>query len=505
MKKQIILLLSIIAGAAMAYAQPKAPVPIKIKNAQQHSERFTPENIFKIFDKNAPIWKPKIYRHHHFRDGVMFDSMWHDFSYAQDGRLKELCSDDYLFGYTPVRKIWRYNLNYPEIPLQLLDSWTSYTKLGGVWWEQSRDYYEYSFSGEDIYESLIQQEWDGGEWVDTYKYVYEYLDANTLYPINQYRYKAAASDDWELMEWSGDSLFYDDQGNVSTMIRYETSTQEGYYEIPSIKMEYFREAGEKAYNAYRYYEYDKEAADWVLTETGFDIEWNPWYEFGHHENIQTAIKWQELRKDDTWKEYHYQYYALDDGISWGYSTFTQSDYWDAYIRAEYRDELYDEHGNRLLFVNGRARDYPSFLDSAIIVNTYVNYYDSEGRGLKKSEWRAISYDYRNPSDSLMDVNTAISEVLEFIDCTQVSILEPDLNQAATFDFYPNPARDQIQVFADEPMEQITLYDLTGRLLKEDFPRTQQTELQVGNLVPGVYLLKARLKSGAVKTEKVIVR
>lgn len=501
--KRTTLFLLIIVGITALYAQPSAPVPLQMKKGHQYSEHINTEIRLVFSDESIPIWRPKIYKQSYFEEGVMYDSVWWNFSYTQDGRLKEQYVDDYYFGNTPSRQAYQFNLNYPEISTSLIDTWTLYMKRNGIWKEKSRDYYEYSFSGEDIYQVRILQEWNGAGWKDTYKYVDEYSDSYTFYLLNQY--KATASGDWELAQWIGDSLFYDNEGNVSTMIRYMTSSQQGYDNEPYIKMEYFREQGEEAYNAYNYYKYDREEKDWVLTEIGFDIEWSSWHEFGHHEDFQTAIKWRWPREGETWKEYYYQYYELDDDISWGYSTFTQSDYWDEYIRAEYHDERYDEYGNRVLSVYGKAYDDPYYLDSSVIVNTHLHYYDSGGRGLERSEWRAIKYYYSNPSDSLIGVETAISEVLEFVDCTQVSILEPEANSASSFDFYPNPARDQIQISAAEPLQEIELFDISGRLIKTAAAKQAETVVDISNLAPGVYLLKARLKNGAVRTEKLIIQ
>ncbi|WP_421752563.1 lamin tail domain-containing protein [Croceimicrobium sp.] len=63
----------------------------------------------------------------------------------------------------------------------------------------------------------------------------------------------------------------------------------------------------------------------------------------------------------------------------------------------------------------------------------------------------------------------------------------ELNQAFQMEIFPNPAHDQIQVKSPVQLDQIELYTLNGQLLME----TKQADaLNISNLAPGTYLLRA---------------
>jgi hypothetical protein len=84
-------------------------------------------------------------------------------------------------------------------------------------------------------------------------------------------------------------------------------------------------------------------------------------------------------------------------------------------------------------------------------------------------------------------------------------MENPEGEAKLFRIFPNPAKETVLITAVDIMEQIELYDLSGRILRTVTPKTIKTELKLGNLSSGVYLLKVRLKNGGTKTEKLIIQ
>lgn len=84
------------------------------------------------------------------------------------------------------------------------------------------------------------------------------------------------------------------------------------------------------------------------------------------------------------------------------------------------------------------------------------------------------------------------------------------NSAATLEaekqrvnIYPNPFRDIINIEDLNKVKLIEMYDVSGKMVRS-FPNPVH-ELQVGDLVPGNYLLNIKFKDGAQRSLKVIKR
>jgi hypothetical protein len=70
---------------------------------------------------------------------------------------------------------------------------------------------------------------------------------------------------------------------------------------------------------------------------------------------------------------------------------------------------------------------------------------------------------------------------------------PELARSADVSVYPNPVRDLLFIRSDEPVESLSVYDLTGRRCKQAGYGT--TSLFVGDLSSGIYLVKVKTPTG----------
>ncbi len=89
---------------------------------------------------------------------------------------------------------------------------------------------------------------------------------------------------------------------------------------------------------------------------------------------------------------------------------------------------------------------------------------NDGSGISGSTTIAISFQ-----------NTGIDEVLA--------------NQSLRF--YPNPATNLVEIETPEPIQQLELYTLSGRLLQRTQPMTTVYQLPITDLQAGLYLLRVR--------------
>lgn len=66
----------------------------------------------------------------------------------------------------------------------------------------------------------------------------------------------------------------------------------------------------------------------------------------------------------------------------------------------------------------------------------------------------------------------------------------DVNSAAPLAVYPNPVSSQCVVSLPEGVRNVELFDMTGRMVKQLPVSSNQTLLDLSNLQPGVYMLRA---------------
>jgi hypothetical protein len=74
------------------------------------------------------------------------------------------------------------------------------------------------------------------------------------------------------------------------------------------------------------------------------------------------------------------------------------------------------------------------------------------------------------------------------------------NPAELISVFPNPATDNVTVVADgTDMQMISLHDMNGRLIFTKNTNENRTDILVGNLQAGMYILKVKTSAGmAVK-------
>ncbi len=89
-------------------------------------------------------------------------------------------------------------------------------------------------------------------------------------------------------------------------------------------------------------------------------------------------------------------------------------------------------------------------------------------------------------DSIVCKFLAEGYVCEALSVPGAKRLAPDVS------LFPNPVRDVVNIKASSAMESISLYDATGRLVKEHAGlNNYDYRVTTGNLAPGIYFIKAR--------------
>ena len=59
----------------------------------------------------------------------------------------------------------------------------------------------------------------------------------------------------------------------------------------------------------------------------------------------------------------------------------------------------------------------------------------------------------------------------------------------TLNLYPNPVKNTATITASETVEMIRIYDITGRMVKQENPNKTEFSLDVADLSKGAYIVK----------------
>jgi len=68
---------------------------------------------------------------------------------------------------------------------------------------------------------------------------------------------------------------------------------------------------------------------------------------------------------------------------------------------------------------------------------------------------------------------------------------------------PNPAKDFVTISGNN-LKEISFIDLYGRTVINKEVNSNSIYVAIGNLSKGIYLVKAVLKDGSIKTDKIVV-
>lgn len=389
----------------------------------------------------------------------------------------------------------------------------------------SYNYHYYDITPVDsFYVEEIVQDWNETEqrWENHRRYYDSYADTALFNVRRQAHYVASGHDGWQLYKERVNSFVYDEQGFVKEVWDRRTSGDSLRLYIKAV---FFNNEAGRPDSSYLYKRNDGEFA---LVRKDY-FEWEEWYGFdswgagylayspayrqrvpiGNKQNKRSVSeKWYPDRPGElyeirtSWDAYgsfidsmYISYDSLQTKLLVQIENNIYNEFGD-FVEACLDHWLIDEEGNPVQ--SGNSHEYYSY--------TYTDYgADGIGRDvidIYDVKWNTELLQYDSARAYSSKITRYRGGIVVGIDDKEE---EKPFYSHSGMSLSPNPATDCVIIATAEIIEQIHLYDLSGRLLKEDYPRTQQMELSLGNLSPGVYLLKARLKSGAVKVEKLVVR
>ena len=99
-----------------------------------------------------------------------------------------------------------------------------------------------------------------------------------------------------------------------------------------------------------------------------------------------------------------------------------------------------------------------------------------------------------------DLDNSLAASWEASDNITLSTNQFSLNSGITI--YPNPLNDFVNINAKENIENIIIYDVSGKIVKTFQVNATQTQLNLSSLANGFYFMKISSNTG-FKLEKII--
>ena len=97
---------------------------------------------------------------------------------------------------------------------------------------------------------------------------------------------------------------------------------------------------------------------------------------------------------------------------------------------------------------------------------------------------------------------ASSWEIDYVKVVTYGALSVEENNRPVIGLYPNPAREQVS-FTLESDAQVSIFDMTGRKVSETNVAAGQAQLDVNELVNGVYFVNFRFADGTTAVSKFV--
>lgn len=366
-------------------------------------------------------------------------------------------------------------------------------------------YYYDKFETDSFYSENILQRWDKQweNWKDSIITRYYYRDTLVEYI---YKYENLVFDEKGDIIKEGfvdDSLVFDNNGFVTEMYQtlYNGEDPNTYYKYVFINDETGR-----PHEITRYIKEEGETEYWKNL-TWINYIWKEWHGFSF-ESIRPIGS--ELFSPYAKKNKLESYQIVQNGDTIG----LRQKWWntDAFGSKTDTTYFYDKAKNKYPFqsFSDFYNDHDDYV--AFVLTSWDTWPGGTGSHQKKGHLEYLwDFIYEKPFGKkeekvyLIGIDDTSFLFHTIKDFTFVGIPAIDSPNDFAFSIAPNPATGYTKIAAQEEIQYIEIFDLTGRLMKTEAVYNQEATVSFNNLSQGVYLLKAVFKKGGARTQKLIVQ
>jgi len=513
--KKIFIIFSLLLGSTTLFCQIRADGIVELQIDRQN----IPYKIAPVSSsaRDGEIWRPL--KGYYYLQVKSEDPMEeYDIRYDAKGVLQQ--ENVKYYGESLIRVSAIYNQTFTKEGFDFYDTITFYQTLPGTdHIPTSRRYCDYHYYDrypqDSFYYIEYIESWNNitQEWEKRQKLYQSYFDT-TLFVQREFVYSNYVNGEWIKTSGAGVRILpeYNEDGRVSAhIIQYVAST--GEYEM-------YRK-DEFVYNEENVhigtYFYEPNANDWKLKYKHTDIEYAEWYPNGQAgitflytglEYLGLANKrvkmtsrtvWQ-LNDDNEWELYYLNKHAWDiNGTKSHIDTLYQF-YDEAWHFRERSGFLYDERGDCIQNLTEIVRTDGTYYGSKKCFLT--SYHPTHDYPESFYRYELL---YKASTQSWDSIFLELTTYFDWWDVTQpVSITESEPSGSAALSIFPNPVSGMVIIAAESEIEQLSIFDITGRLIANPLPTGERVVFDTGVLPQGVYMVRALLRDGEVKRGKIVV-
>ena len=304
-------------------------------------------------------------------------------------------------------------------------------------------------------------------------------------------------------------LAFDDKGNVIEAVSDCYSLYDGQYKL---KYEYWYDNDSKCYNRNSFY---TPSGPWQLVAKLTDIKW---FEFHGFDNGDLLFYGQPLGLYNGYspknknKMSSLKYWELYGGsmklmkvdtIDW--KTYPPSSHYFSYMAynmclAKHYYYEYNEHYHLTCDIN---LSYEVWNCDTIVwmyvKQEYINKYDDRGRRYEYI-WINTGFDIEEDSIRQMKMAYTVDSFTYIVRPVGVDELPADKHGLL---IVPNPSDGTVRITAEDDIASLTLYASDGRLAYSRDGTGKEMSVNTEGLAAGVYVVRALLRDGGVRTGKLI--
>ena len=395
----------------------------------------------------------------------------------------------------------------------LFDTTYNYRKkTDGTYQLDLRRIYSYHyfdhFEADSFYYETIYHKWDNAndQWTNWIKQKFGFRDTLVeFYNRLADYYSYGQGDTWATAFYSYDSVTYNHQGFVDTL--YMIRDMGNGDKLPKHKLAFtYNEQGRYTQIDY----FNKSGNNWNKDAVHSDVTWTEWHGFTYNSNMVIGTEWVSPYKRNKVESY----YIDNDG-----RRYFRQKWWDINGTKSNSDTLWiiiDGKPYRNTVINNIYNEYGDYVEWR---NTYYSPPDENGEQTLQfysATYHKYTYDeiygmtehmvYLIQFDKDEGLDTTIFiDGFKYTDFATVSIVEHPQPSKQALSIYPNPTSGAVIILATAEIEQLCIFDITGRLVNSQSPENKQVVFDTGVLPQGIYLVQARLKGGGAQTGKVVVR
>ena len=472
-------------GETIKSTKPEVLKVVKGKNGRDATLRLdslTSDRNYRIIFEYDNLGKMIAYDYWYYNEGELTRGFRIEAVYNAQGRVTQILECEWELINSQWINSYKSEYSYDEQGNKISYMGSNWDSDLSQWIESNRGEYAYDEHGNQTLSAHYYWDSDQRQWIgeDKREYVYD----------NQGNQTGQVHYDWDSDKnrWTGHCRYeyeYDEQGNQTLIVCSEWDSDENQWIGYTAKYEYeYDEHGNQTIEIL--YAWDSNLNDWRETQKG-ERQWE--YQYDSNQQVIQAIM-VSMNNPEYRVKYEYAYDEQGNLI-------LKSEYnWDndqnRWIGTDKREYAYNDNGEQTLYSSycywnfDRNQWIGEYKHEIVYSNTYTNadVITNEWLEGKLNEHIILEKEYYQWNSTIFDWIESHKEIFHYSEITTFITNHTQSN----IKIFPNPVQDRLYIQSEQPIEQVSVYDLSGRLLLQEY--NVSYSISLANLTHGIYLVKA---------------